>query len=116
VCSLSLLARVELAVWGGGVVALGWLEVSGRYVLLLSVGVGVVAFAVLPVAVRLLALVDRSTDPGLAARDLWQLAVHGRVPPVDAPGLAVRPLTGPVTEGSVVVPYDPGEPPYLARP
>ncbi|OIQ75681.1 hypothetical protein GALL_426470 [mine drainage metagenome] len=112
--SLSLLARAELAVWGGGAVALGWLEVSGRYVLLLSVGVGVVAFAVLPVAVRLLALVDRSTDPGLTARDLWQLAVHDRVPPVDAPGVGVRPLTGPVAEGSVVVPYVPGDPPYLA--
>ncbi|MHB1489664.1 MAG: hypothetical protein ACYCTH_04110, partial [Cellulomonas sp.] len=96
VCSLSLPARGELAVWGAGVVAIGWLEVSGQYVLFLSVGVGVVAFALLPLAVRLRAMVDRSTASDLTARDLWQLAVHDRVPPVDAPGVGVRPLTGPV--------------------
>ncbi len=115
VCSLSMFARAELAVWGAGVVVLGWFELSGRYVLLLSVGVGVVALALLPLAVRMLALVDRSQPPGLTARDLWQITVHGRTPAVDAPGLAVRPLTGPVAEGGVVVPYTPGEPPYLAR-
>ncbi len=110
---LSVTAYAELAIWAGGLVTLGWFEASGRYVLFLSVGVGVVAFALLPLVVRMHVVVGRSMDADLTARDLWEIAVRGRVPAVDAPELVVRPLTEPVVEGSVA-PYVPAEPPYLA--
>ena len=68
-------------------------------------GAGVVALASLEVSGRHVLFL--SVAVGVVAFAL---------PPIDAPGLVARPLTGPVAEGSVVVPHDPGEPPCLARP
>ena len=93
------------------IVAIVWLEVSGKIVLGLSVVPGTVALLLLPGALVAL-LVGRRTDThDLAGRDVWWIATRGRVPRVDQPASGLRPSPGPVPGSVLVQPTDPTDPP-----
>ena len=74
------------------VVALAWLEVSGRFVLGPSVLVGSVALLLLPGTAVALMVTRRGDHAGLAATDVWWIATRGRLPAVDRPSWGLRPL------------------------
>jgi hypothetical protein len=82
----------------------------------LSVLTGAAAMILLPGAVAALHLVGRAEAGDLAGRDVWLIAVRGRLPVLDLPVPALRPLPGPVPDGGVVQPRRPADPPHLALP
>jgi hypothetical protein len=94
------------------IAGLAWLEVSGRIVLGLSVVLGTVALFLLPGALVALVM-TRGGAPDLAGRDVWWIATRGRVPAVDQPVTAIRPLPVPVTEGGPGPAGGPGRPDAL---
>jgi hypothetical protein len=97
--------------WTLLIVALVWLEVSGRIVLGLSVVLGTVALLLLPGALVSLLAVRRADAHDLAGRDVWWIATRGRVPIVEQPVRGLRPQPGPAPEGVLVQPPDPTDPP-----
>jgi hypothetical protein len=78
-------SRASVLVWALIVVALAWLEVSGRLALALSLVPGVVALLLLPGALVALGVARRTDTPDLAASDVWWIATRGRLPAVDLP-------------------------------
>ena len=97
-------------------VGLIWLEVSGQIVLGLSVVLGTVALLLLPGALVSLLVTRRADADDLAGRDVWWIATRGRVPRVDQPARGLRPQPGLVTEGVLVKPPAPTDPPHPATP
>jgi hypothetical protein len=93
------------------IVALVWLEVSGRIVLGLSVALGTVALLLLPGALVALLVTRRADAHDLAGRDIWWIATRGRVPRIDLPVRGLRAQPGPAPEGVPVQPPDPTGPP-----
>lgn len=78
-------SKVSVLFWALIVVAVAWLEVSGRLALALSVVSGVVALLLLPGALVALAVARRTVAPDLAGSDVWWIATRGRLPAVDLP-------------------------------
>jgi hypothetical protein len=100
--------------WALVIVAIVWLEVSGRIVLGLSVVPGTVALLLLPAALVAIRVTRRADAHDLAGRDVWWIATRGRVPRADQPVRGLRAQPGPVPEGFVVQPRgvpDPTTPP-----
>ena len=96
---LSAMDRARVIFWALIIGALTWLEVSGLIVLGLSLALGTVALLLLP-GVLLARIVTRGEGPDLAGSDVWWIATRGRVPAVDRPVYALRPLPDHVTEGA----------------
>jgi hypothetical protein len=92
-------------------VALVWLEVSGKFVLGLSMVPGTVALLLLPGALVALLVARRAGAHDLAGRDVWWIATRGRVPRVDQPAIGLRPQPAPVPDDVVVQPPGPADPP-----
>ena len=103
--------KAGILFWTLLIVALVWLEVSGRIVLGLSVVPGTVALLLLPGALIALVVTRRADAHDLAGRDLWWIATRGRVPRVDQPAFGLRPQPGSVPEGAVVQSPGPTDPP-----
>lgn len=78
-------SKASVLFWALIVVALAWLEISGRLALALSVAPGVVALFLLPGTLVALAVARRTDAPDLAGVDLWWIATRGRLPAVDLP-------------------------------
>lgn len=78
-------SKAGVLFWALIVVAVAWLEVSGRLALALSVVPGVVALLLLPGAFVALAVARRTDAPDLAGSDVWWIATRGRLPAVDLP-------------------------------
>jgi hypothetical protein len=78
-------SKASVLFWALIVVALAWLEVSGRLALALSVTPGVVALLLLPGALVALAVARRTDAPDLAGSDVWWIGTRGRLPAVDLP-------------------------------
>jgi hypothetical protein len=105
--------KLGVLFWALVIVAIVWLEVSGRIVLGLSVVPGTVALLLLPAALVAL-LVDRCGDAhDLAGRDVWWIATRGRVPRVDPPVRGLRPSPGPLPGSVLVQPSGPTDPPPM---
>jgi hypothetical protein len=96
--------------WTMLIVALVWLEVSGRIVLGFSVVLGTVALLLLPGVLVSLLVTRRADAHDLAGSDVWWIATRGRVPRVDQPARGVRPQPGPPPEGVCVQPLGPTDP------
>lgn len=77
--------KANVLFWVLIVVAVAWLEVSGRLALALSVVPGVVALLLLPGALAALAVARRTDAPDLAGSDVWWIATRGRLPAGDLP-------------------------------
>ncbi|HEX7537181.1 MAG TPA: hypothetical protein VF391_09270 [Dermatophilaceae bacterium] len=92
----------QVLLWAMLLSVLTWQDASSQYPLGFSLLPGAVALLLLPGALVALA-VTRGTDAAdPAGRDVWSIAVRGRVPAVDRPVPELRPQPGPVVEGSLV--------------
>ncbi|MGV8967767.1 MAG: hypothetical protein ACOH2F_15985 [Cellulomonas sp.] len=103
---------LNVAFWTMTIVVVGVLEISGRLPLLgPTVVLGTAALVALPGALVALAVSRGVAASDLAARDLRRIAVRGRLPEVDCPASALRPLLGPVPDGvRVQWPVEPRNP------
>jgi hypothetical protein len=94
-------------------------DLLGGGSLVLSIGIGVAALALLPGTLVALGFARRLIGADLTGSDIWSIAAFGELPPVDPLIPEVRPLTGPVAEGAVVPPAPPepiDDTPYPALP
>ena len=96
--------RSMVVVCAAGIAVLAWAEVTGRVVLGPSVVLGACAMVVLPGALVALAATRAPSNADLTGADLWWVAARGRLPRVDRPVRAARPLDGPVPAGARVPP------------
>ena len=103
--------KAGILFWALGIVAIVWLEVSGRIVLGLSVVLGTVALLLLPGALVGLVVIRRADAHDLAGPDVWWIATRGGVPRVDRPACGLRPQPAPGPEGVLVQPPGPTDPP-----
>ena len=111
--AISRSGALNVSFWVAMVVAVGGLEVSGRLVLGPTVALGAAAFVLLPGALVALGKARGGTASDLAASDVWCIAARGRLPEVDGPATALRPLLGPAPG---VVAQWPVDPPYPSLP
>ena len=112
--ALSRSGTLNFTFWATTIIAVGGLEISGRLVLGPSVALGAAALVLLPGALVALAVSRGVAASDLAISDVWHIAARGRLPAVDRPASALRPLLGPVPDG--VTAGWPVEPPYPALP
>lgn len=92
---VSRTGRANVLYWAVVVVALTWLEVSGRIALGLSVVLGVVALLLLPGAIVALVVAKGTDARDLTGSDVWWMATRGRAPRVDQPIRGLRSQPGP---------------------